>query len=67
MPSKWQRAHHHHHRISGLLAQYAHLNIEEKIEAFEQDVSALAIAVPEAWKILERIANKIKARRQAGG
>jgi hypothetical protein len=63
MPSKWQREHHHHHqRLSALLIQYAHLNVEDRLKALERDVKALADTIPDHGRaacVLDRVADKL--------
>jgi hypothetical protein len=60
----WQKQHHHHHqhRLTALLVQYAHLTLEQRMEAFERDVLALAETLPKekAARILDRIADRLK-------
>jgi hypothetical protein len=60
----WQKRnrHHHHQRLESLLVQFAHLTLEQRIEAFETDVMALAETLPKekAARILDRIADRLK-------
>lgn len=64
----WQKArrHHHHQRLTALLVQYAHLDLEQKLEAFKLDVTALANTIPPhegAVRILEEIADSLRGHR----
>jgi hypothetical protein len=58
-----RRKAHHHHRLEALRVQYAHLNIEEKLEALEHDIWELIKDIPGAFRILERIAEKQRVHR----
>jgi hypothetical protein len=58
--------HHHHQRLSALLIQYAHLDLEQKLEAFGRDVGALADIIdrPEAAaRVLEQLLLKLRVHR----
>ena len=61
---KWQKQHHHHHheRLNALVIQYEHLNLEQRLEAFERDVLILAETLPKekAARVLDRIADRLK-------
>jgi hypothetical protein len=60
----WQKQHHHHHhqRLNALVIQYEHLNLEQRLEAFDRDVIVLAETLPKekAARILDRIADRLK-------
>lgn len=60
----WQKQHHHHHhqRLAALVIQFEHLTLEQRTEAFERDVLALAETLPKekAARILDRIADRLK-------
>jgi hypothetical protein len=60
----WQKQHHHHHqhRLTALLVQYSHLNLEQRMEAFERDVLAFAETLPKekAARVLDKIADRLK-------
>ena len=62
-----ERLHHHHH-LQALLRQYDHLNIEQRLLALETDILALASTTEGAYRILEKIAEKMRnaAMRAAG-
>jgi hypothetical protein len=68
MPKAWQREHHHHHsRLTALLVQYAHLNVEERLKALDRDVKELAEAVKDPGRaacVLDRIACRPRPPRE---
>ena len=61
---KWA-ARHHHHRMEALTAQYAHLDAEQRTEAFESDVSKLATMLEPvaAVKVLDKIRDRLRIHR----
>lgn len=63
MAKRWQRDHHHHHqRLTALLNQYAHLDLENRLEALYRDVTELAETIPDkgrAARVLDRIADRL--------
>jgi hypothetical protein len=62
---KGRRMKHHHHRVHALLIQYDHLDKEQRLEAIEEDIAALAATVDgaQAVRVLEKIAAKLRVHR----
>lgn len=62
---KGRKAKHHHHRIASLLIQYDHLNAEQRADAFEADVFALAAKLDAitAGRVLDKLRERFRAHR----
>jgi hypothetical protein len=62
---KGKRTKHHHHRVSALIVQYAHLNAEQKEEAMEADVAAIASMLDQAQaiRVMEKLIVKFRVHR----
>jgi hypothetical protein len=62
---KGKRAKHHHHRLEALLIQYSHLNAEQRADALEIDILALASMLEgaQAVRVLDKITAKLRVHR----
>lgn len=56
---------HHHHRVGALLIQYDHYTAEQRADAFEADVFALAakLDAEQAGRIIDKLREKMRVHR----